>query len=87
MSATDKWLDGFSDYDSDNPLKQVFDQLGAKVERFYQALRQTHQVWFTLSIVQQQKFNNYFTEEKQRMKELNGDLYNASTHRLGLACA
>lgn len=86
MSATDEWLDGFSGYDSDNPLEQVFDQLGAEVERFYQALRQTNQVWFTLSIVQQQKFNDYFTEEKQRMKELNGDLYNASTHRLSWAC-
>lgn len=85
MSATDEWLDSFSGYDSDNPLEQVFDQLGAEVERFYQALRQINQVWFTLSIVQQQRFNDYFTEEKQRMKELNGDLYNASTHRLSWA--
>lgn len=86
MSATDEWLDGFSGYDSDKPLEQVFDQLGAEVERFYQALRQINQVWVTLSIVQQQRFNDYFSEEKQRMKELNGDLYNASTHRLSWAC-
>lgn len=86
MSATDEWLDGFSGYDTDNPLEKVFDDLGAKIENFYQHLTQISEVWFTLSIVQQQRFNDYFAGEKQRMKELNGDLYNASTHRLSWAC-
>lgn len=85
LSATDEWLDGFSGYDADNPLEKVFDDLGAEVERFYQYLKNVSEVWFSLSIVQQQKFNDYFAEEKQRMKELNGDLYNASTHRLSWA--
>ena len=86
MSATDEWLDGFSGYDTDNPLEKVFDNLGAEIENFYQHLTQISEVWFTLSIVQQQRFNDYFSGEKQRMKELNGDLYNASTHRLSWAC-
>ena len=86
MSATDEWLDGFSGYDTDNPLEKVFDDLGAEIENFYQHLTKISEVWFTLSIVQQQRFNDYFAGEKQRMKELNGDLYNASTHRLSWAC-
>lgn len=85
LSATDEWLDGFSGYDADNPLEKVFDDLGAEVERFYQYLKDIKEVWFSLSFVQQQKFNDYFAEEKQRMKALNGDLYNASTHRLSWA--
>lgn len=85
LSATDEWLDGFSGYDADNPLEKVFDDLGNEVERYYQHLKNIQEVWFTLSFVQQQKFNDYFTEEKQRMKALNGDLYNASTHRLSWA--
>lgn len=85
LSATDEWLDGFSGYDADNPLEKVFDDLGKEIDRFYQHLKQYQEIWFTLSIVQQQKFNDYFAEEKQRMKELNGDLYNASTHRLSWA--
>ena len=85
LSATDEWLDGFSGYDADNPLEKVFDDLGNEVERYYQHLKNIQEVWFTLSFVQQQKFNDYFAEEKQRMKELNGDLYNASTHRLSWA--
>ena len=85
LSATDEWLDGFSGYDTENPLEKVFDDLGAEVERYYQHLKNIQEVWFTLSFVQQQKFNDYFAEEKQRMKELNGDLYNASTHRLSWA--
>ena len=85
LSATDEWLDGFSGYDTENPLEKVFDDLGAEVERYYQHLKSIQEVWFSLSFVQQQKFNDYFAEEKQRMKELNGDLYNASTHRLSWA--
>ena len=85
LSATDEWLDGFSGYDADNPLEKVFDDLGNEVERYYQHLKNIQEVWFSLSFVQQQKFNDYFAEEKQRMKALNGDLYNASTHRLSWA--
>ena len=82
LSATDEWLDGFSGYDSVNPFERVFDELGSEVEKYYHKLNTVSEVWFSLSLVQQQKFNDYFAEEKQKMKELNGDLYNASTHRL-----
>ena len=79
MSATDEWLDGLSGYDTDSPLEKVFDDLGAEIENFYQHLTQISEVWFILPIVQQQRFNDYFAGEKQKIKELNGDLYNAST--------
>ncbi len=85
MSATDEWLDGFSGYDSDNPLEKIFDDLGAEFVCFYRTLDSVPQIWFHLSFVQQQKFNDFFAEEKLRMKEINGDLYNASTHRLSWA--
>lgn len=85
MSATDEWLDGFSGYDSDNPLEKVFDDLGAEFVNFYRTLESVPQVWFHLSFVQQQRFNDFFAEEKRRMKDVNGDLYNASTHRLSWA--
>lgn len=85
MSATDEWLDGFSGYDSDNPLEKVFDNLGDEFKSFYNKLNTIPEVWFHLSLVQQQKFNDFFSAEKHRMKELNGELYNASTHRLSWA--
>lgn len=82
MSATDEWLDGFSGYDSNLPLEQVFDDLGQEFIEYYNKLNAIPAIWFQLSFVQQQKFNDFFAAEKHRMKELNGDLYNASTHRL-----
>lgn len=47
---------------------------------------QISEAWFTLSIVQRQRFNDYFAGEKHRIKEFNGDLYNASTQCLSWAC-
>lgn len=85
MTATDEWLDGFSGYDSDSPLEKIFDDLGAEFVEYYRSLESTEQIWFHLSLVQQQRFNDFFAEEKRRMKEVNGDLYNASTHRLSWA--
>lgn len=44
MSATDEWLDGFSGYDADNPLEQVFYHLGEEVKELYQQLGQVKEV-------------------------------------------
>ena len=85
MSSTDEWLDGFSGYDSDHPLEKIFDDLGTEFFEFYNNLNRISEIRFYLSLVQQQKFNDFFSAEKHRMKELNGDLYNASTHRLSWA--
>lgn len=82
MSATDEWLDGFSGYDADHPLETVFDELGTEFTAFCKQLLAHPEIRFRLSQVQQLKFNDFFAEEKRRMKGLNGDLYNASTHRL-----
>ncbi len=85
MSATDEWLDGFSGYDADRPLETVFDELGAEFTAFYKQLLSYTEIRFDLSFIQQRKFNDFFSEEKRRMIGLNGDLYNASTHRLSWA--
>ncbi len=85
MSATDEWLDGFSGYDADRPLETVFDELGAEFTAFYKQLLSYTEIRFGLSFIQQRKFNDFFSEEKRRMIGLNGDLYNASTHRLSWA--
>ena len=85
MSATDEWLDGFSGYDADRPLETVFDELGAEFTAFYKQLLTYTEIRFDLSFIQQRKFNDFFSKEKRRMIGLNGDLYNASTHRLSWA--
>lgn len=85
MSSTEEWLDGFSGYDAAHPLEKVFDDLGNGFKAYYRQLESTSEIWFRLSLVQQQRFNDFFNSEKQRMKGLNGDLYTASTHRLSWA--
>lgn len=60
--------------------------MSTKIREGHQHLTQISEVRFTLSIVQQQRFNDYFAGEKQRIKEFNGDLYNDSTQRLPWAC-
>ncbi|MDO4826022.1 MAG: DUF3987 domain-containing protein [Bacteroidia bacterium] len=85
MSSTDQWLDGFSSYDADHPLEKTFDDLGTAFKDFYSRLNGTEEIRFRFSFIQQQKFNDFFREEKQRMKALNGDSYTASSHRLSWA--
>lgn len=85
ISPSDQWIDGFSDYDADRPLEKTFDDLGQAFINFYKHLETISEIWFHLSLVQQQRFNDFFRDEKQRMKELNGDLYTASSHRLSWA--
>lgn len=85
MSGTSEWLDGFSDYDSSSPLEKVFDALGDRFLGFYRELNKTPEVRFSLSLVQKERFNDFFRAEKQKMLELNGELYTASTHRLSWA--
>jgi hypothetical protein len=82
INSTDEWLDGFDGYSYDTSLEEEFDSLGKRFEAFTQVLNQHPQIMFRLSMVQQQKFNDYFKSEKDRMHELNGDLYSASSHRL-----
>lgn len=85
LSPTDEWIDGFSGYDTDRPLEKVFDELGQGFKDFYHRLNTLPEVWFRLSLVQQQQFNDFFKAEKVRMRGLNGDLYTASSHRLSWA--
>lgn len=82
INSTPDWLDGFEGYANGSPLEAEFDRLGEQFEAFTKVLNERSKVTFKLSIVQQQKFNDYFKAEKDRMQELNGDLYAASSHRL-----
>lgn len=82
INSTPERLDGFDGYGEDTSLEEEFDQLGQLFEAFTKVLEERSKVMFRLSMVQQQKFNDYFKAEKDRMQELNGDLYSASSHRL-----
>ena len=82
INATPEWLDGFDSYGSDEPLEETFDALGARFTAFTKLLEEKPKVIFRLSLPQTGKFNEFFTAEKDRMQELNGDRYSASTHRL-----
>ena len=82
INSTPEWLDGFDGYGEDSSLEEEFDQLGQRFEAFTKVLEERSKVMFRLSMVQQQKFNDYFKTEKDRMQGLNGDLYSASSHRL-----
>lgn len=82
INATPEWLDGFDSFGSDEPLEETFDALGARFTAFTKLLEEKAKVIFRLSLPQTGKFNEFFTAEKDRMQELNGDRYSASTHRL-----
>ena len=82
INATPEWLDGFDSYGSEEPLEETFDALGARFTAFTKLLEEKPKVIFRLSLPQTGKFNEFFTAEKDRMQELNGDRYSASTHRL-----
>ena len=82
VNATPEWLDGFDSYGSDEPLEETFDALGARFTAFTKTLEEQPKVTFRLSLPQTGKFNEFFAAEKDRMQELNGDRYSASSHRL-----
>ena len=82
VNAIDDWLDGFDSYGGDKPLEESFDALGEEFSAFAKLLEGTPKILFRLSLPQTGRFNDYFKIEKTRMKELNGDRYSASTHRL-----
>jgi len=82
VNATPEWLDGFDSYGSDAPLEETFDALGERFSTFAKTLEDQPKIAFSLSLPQIGKFNDYFAAEKDRMQELNGDRYSASSHRL-----
>lgn len=82
INAIDNWLDGFDSYGGDKPLEESFDALGEEFSAFAKQLEGTPKILFKLSLPQTGRFNDYFKIEKTKMKELNGDRYSASTHRL-----
>ena len=82
VNATPEWLDGFDSYGSDAPLEETFDALGERFTAFTKQLEEQPKILFRLSLPQTGKFNEFFAAEKDRMQELNGDRYSASTHRL-----
>ena len=82
INATPEWLDGFDSYGSDAPLEETFDALGERFTAFTKQLEEQPKILFRLSLPQTGKFNEFFAAEKDRMQELNGDRYSASTHRL-----
>lgn len=82
INSTPKWLDGFDSYGSENPLEETFDAFGQEFTAFTKVLEQTPRIYFSHTIAQTGKFNEFFASEKERMQEFNGDRYSASSHRL-----
>lgn len=82
INATPEWLDGFDSYGSDDPLEETFDTIGTRFTAFTKLLESKPKITFKLSLPQTGKFNEFFAAEKDRMQELNGDRYSASSHRL-----
>lgn len=82
INSTPKWLDGFDSYGSENPLEETFDAFGQEFTAFTNVLEQTPRIYFSHTIAQTGKFNEFFAAEKERMQEFNGDRYSASSHRL-----
>lgn len=82
INATPEWLDGFDSYGSDDPLEETFDIIGTRFTAFTKLLESKPKITFKLSLPQTGKFNEFFAAEKDRMQELNGDRYSASSHRL-----
>lgn len=82
INSTPEWLDGFDSYGSDSSLEEAFDTIGEKFTAFARSLEETPKILFRLSIPQTGKFNDFFAAEKDRMHELNGNRYSASSHRL-----
>ena len=82
INATPEWLDGFDSYGSDESLEETFDVIGERYAAFAKKLEEQPKILFRLSLPQTGKFNEFFKAEKDRMQELNGDRYSASSHRL-----
>ena len=82
INATPEWMDGFDSYGSDAPLEDTFNAIGARFCAFAKTLEDTPTIRFNLSLPQIGKFNDFFKAEKQRMQDVNGDRYSASSHRL-----
>ena len=82
INSTPEWLDGFTSYGCDMSLEEAFDAAGERFAEFSKKLEDKPKVMFRLSFPQTSIFNDYFREEKARMKDLNGDRYSASSHRL-----
>ena len=82
MNLRLEWRDVFSE--GAVPLDDYFIDLGQRYFQFYQTLQQSQPIRFSLSVDQQKKFNQFFTEIQQEYSNLFGLDIVASVRRLGL---
>ncbi len=82
INSTDEWIDGFQSYGCDTSLEEAFDALGEEFTAFTGRLETRQHIGFFITPLQNCKFNDYFAAEKTRMRELNGERYSATSHRL-----
>jgi hypothetical protein len=78
-----EWVDVFAKY-SDNGLDDYFADLGEKFYDFYKNLTQKSEIEFTLTIDQQNQFNQTFAHWQTHYRQLLGINYLATVRRLGL---
>ncbi len=83
MTITSPFKDVFARKD-DNGLRSFFDEIGADVFRFAEALKASRGIRFSLLPEQEQAFLTYFQKTQNTYLGLLGDDYMATVRRLGL---
>jgi hypothetical protein len=78
-----EWVDVFTKY-SNNGLDDYFAALGEKFYDFYKILTQKSEIEFTLTVDQQNHFNQTFAHWQIHYRQLLGIDYLATVRRLGL---
>ncbi len=84
MNIRLEWIDVFAVAQQGESLDQVFDRFGSRFFEFYQALKTSGDIRFSLSQVQQQEFNAYFEQTQLEYFDLCGKDYIGTVRRLGL---
>ncbi len=83
MNVRPVWKNVFESA-TDNGLEAYFDELGNEFYSLYGNLMRMPEIQFTLTVEQQERFNEFFSEVQQMYLNLKGLDYMASVRRLGL---
>jgi hypothetical protein len=83
MNTKYEWLDVFANSES-GALEDYFKGLGDTFFEYYQYLKSTNPIRFSLTPAQQSEFNKYFASMQDKYLALLGDDFLGSVRRLGL---
>jgi len=83
MNTKYEWLDVFANSES-GALEDYFKGLGDNFYEYYQYLKSTYPIRFSLTPTQQAEFNKYFASMQDKYLALLGDDFLGSVRRLGI---